>query len=106
MTTANVHQAKTNLSKLIDAALRGEDVIIARDGVPAVRLVPVEAKQVDRAGGWLRGRAKILDPNWDKPDPELEKLFYESVLLPEGERALPSAQTNKSVKRSSDEAAG
>ena len=40
MPTTNVHQAKTQLSKLIDAALKGEEVIIARDGVPAVRLVP------------------------------------------------------------------
>ena len=104
MPTANVHQAKTNLSKLIDAALRGEDVVIARDGVPAVRLIPFEAKRVDRTGGWLRGRAKILDSDWDKPDPEVEKLFYESVLFPENERALPSAQTNKDITRSSDDA--
>ena len=34
----NVHEAKSQLSKLIEAALRGEEVIIARDGKPAVRL--------------------------------------------------------------------
>ena len=37
----NVHDAKTNLSKLIEAALAGEEVIIARDSKPVVRLVPV-----------------------------------------------------------------
>jgi prevent-host-death family protein len=37
----NIHQAKTQLSKLIDAAERGEEVIIARDNVPVVRLIPV-----------------------------------------------------------------
>jgi prevent-host-death family protein len=36
-----IHAAKTNLSKLIDAALKGEEVIIARGGTPVVRLVPV-----------------------------------------------------------------
>jgi prevent-host-death family protein len=39
-----VHAAKTNLSKLIDAALAGEEVIIAKDDKPAVRLVPVATK--------------------------------------------------------------
>jgi len=37
----NVHQAKTQLSKLISAAESGEEVIIARNGKPAVRIVPV-----------------------------------------------------------------
>ena len=87
MPTTNVHQAKTQLSKLIDAALKGEDVIIARDGVPAVRLVPVTAAPVRRAGRWA-GKVRFLDPDWDKPDPEIERLFYESVIFPEGDRVL------------------
>lgn len=37
----NVHEAKTQLSKLIEAVLNGEEVVIARDGKPAVRLVAV-----------------------------------------------------------------
>ena len=41
----NVHQAKTQLSKLIEAALRGEEVVIARGDVPVVRLLPVEKKK-------------------------------------------------------------
>jgi antitoxin (DNA-binding transcriptional repressor) of toxin-antitoxin stability system len=41
----NVHAAKTNLSKLIDAALAGETVVIARDSVPLVELVPVRPKK-------------------------------------------------------------
>lgn len=40
----NVHTAKTQLSKLIDAALAGEEVIIARGNTPVVRLVPVSKK--------------------------------------------------------------
>ena len=42
MTTVNVGQAKTELSRLIALALEGEEVEIARDGVPVVRLVAVE----------------------------------------------------------------
>ncbi len=38
----NVHEAKTQLSKLIEAALRGEEVIIARDGKPAVQLTAID----------------------------------------------------------------
>jgi len=41
----NVHSAKSQLSKLIDAALQGEDVIIAKGNTPVVRLVPVPQGQ-------------------------------------------------------------
>ena len=41
----NVHEAKSQLSKLIEAALRGEDVVIARDDNPVVRLVPFQKKK-------------------------------------------------------------
>ena len=42
----NVHEAKTQLSKLIEAALRGEEVIIARDGKPAVRIEPLPQEKL------------------------------------------------------------
>lgn len=41
MTKVNMHEAKTNLSKLVEQALKGEDVILARNGKALVRLVPV-----------------------------------------------------------------
>lgn len=41
MTKVNMHEAKTNLSKLVEQALRGEDIILARNGEALVRLVPV-----------------------------------------------------------------
>lgn len=76
MRTANVHEAKTQLSKLIQAAVDGEEVVIARNGVPAVRLVPVEAKpKLGREGGWLTGQVKVIDPDWWKPDDTLADLF-------------------------------
>ncbi len=52
MTQVNIHEAKTQLSKLIQRALEGEDVIIARDNKPLVRLeVLREVKQNRRIGG-------------------------------------------------------
>jgi prevent-host-death family protein len=84
MPTANVHKAKTDLSKLIDAALRGEEVVIARDGVPAVKLVPIKQEpRRRRAPGRFAGEVVELDPDWWKPDDELARLFEESPLLPE-----------------------
>ena len=94
MPTANVHQAKTQLSKLIDAALKGEEVIIARDGVPAVRLVPVTAAAPPRRAGLWAGKVRFLDPDWDKPDPEIERLFYEGEIVPERDRA-PAADAGE-----------
>ncbi len=70
----NVHHAKTHLSRLIAAAEAGEEVIIARNGKPAVRLVlavteapaaPAPAKLPDRVPGRLAGKI-ILPPNWEK----------------------------------------
>jgi prevent-host-death family protein len=58
--TVNVYAAKTQLSRLIDAALSGDDVVIARDGKPLVRLVPVEAPEKRaRRLGTARGQIQI-----------------------------------------------
>lgn len=51
----NVHEAKTQLSKLIEAAMRGEEVTIARDNKPMVRLVPVPQTKPKFKFGILKG---------------------------------------------------
>ena len=51
MTTVTVHAAKTHLSRLIEQALRGEEVIIARGDKPVVRLVPIDAPKPKRHSG-------------------------------------------------------
>ena len=61
----NMHQAKTELSRLVGQALAGEDVIIARAGKPAVRLTPI--RQV-RAPGLARDTVRI-GPDFDDPLP-------------------------------------
>ncbi len=50
MTIHNVAEAKAHLSQLLEAALKGEDVIVARAGKPLVRLVPVEPPAVRELG--------------------------------------------------------
>ena len=62
----NVHQAKTELSRLLEAVEGGEDVIIARAGVPVARLVPVRADE--RVPGRLAGLIRLGD-DFDAPLP-------------------------------------
>ena len=65
----NVHHAKTHLSKLISAAESGEEVIIARNGKPAVRLVLVEPKRKSRKDIVGSGIGKIwMSPDFDSPE--------------------------------------
>lgn len=67
--TVNIFEAKTNLSKLIAKAEKGEDVVIARAGKPVVRLTRLEtAKKPIRFGG-LKGKIWIAD-DFDAPLPE------------------------------------
>ena len=78
MTVVNVHEAKTNLSRLIEQALRGEEVIIARNGTPAVRLVQVAdvpVRAVKRRSGQLAGLFVEVEPDWWKPENDLTHLF-------------------------------
>ncbi len=74
MQIANIHQAKAKLSHLIELALAGEEVQIARAGEPLVRLVPIQLDTQPRQGGQLAGKIWIAD-DFDAPDPEIETLF-------------------------------
>lgn len=65
-----VHAAKTQLSKLIERALAGEDVVICRGSTPVVRLVPVGGVPARTPGAWL-GRA-ALDAAFFEPLPTVE----------------------------------
>jgi prevent-host-death family protein len=70
MTQFSVHDAKTNLSKLIAAALEGGDVVIARGAAPVVRLVPV-VPIGKRCFGALKGKI-AMDARFDDPLPDDE----------------------------------
>ncbi|HEX8210979.1 MAG TPA: type II toxin-antitoxin system Phd/YefM family antitoxin [Longimicrobium sp.] len=62
----NIHAAKTNLSRLIEQACAGEEVVIARNSEPVVRLVPVGGTRPKRIFGSMKGQftvpAEFFDP--------------------------------------------
>jgi prevent-host-death family protein len=68
MTKVNIHQAKTQFSRLIELAAAGEEVIIAKSGKPVARLVPYTSNDVRRPGS-LRGKIRIKK-NFDEPLPK------------------------------------
>jgi prevent-host-death family protein len=91
----NIHAAKTNLSKLIQAAEAGEEVIVARNGKPAVRLTPVEqpaeADATPAVGpmgpgypswfGILKGQI-WMSPDFDADNEEIGRLMEEGPIFP------------------------
>jgi prevent-host-death family protein len=68
MSVYNIHEAKSQLSKLIDAMQRGEQVIIAKAGKPVALLGPLHAATPKRVRGVLKGQIK-LGPEFDEPLP-------------------------------------
>jgi prevent-host-death family protein len=62
--TVNMHEAKTTLSRLVERALAGEEVVIAKDGKPLVKLVPIRVPEAPRRPGRLRGRLRMA-PDFD-----------------------------------------
>jgi prevent-host-death family protein len=65
---ANIHQAKTELSRLIERAEAGEEVVIARAGKPVAKLVAYHDSEGPREGGQWRGRVRIAEDFDDLPD--------------------------------------
>ena len=75
----NMHQAKTSLSRLVERALAGEEVVIARNGQPVVRLVPIEKKKREpRVPGRLKGKVWI-GPDFEFTDEEITELFEQPL---------------------------
>ncbi len=68
MEKVNIHQAKTQLSRLVELAASGKEIIIAKAGKPVARLVPYVTKTEPRRLGQLRGKIKIKK-NFDAPLP-------------------------------------
>jgi len=70
METITIHKAKTQLSRLIEKACRGEDVVIARGSKPVVRLVAIEDALGNRKPGMLKGKIHIGPEFFDPLSPE------------------------------------
>ncbi len=71
MSQVNVHQAKTHLSRLIDEIVNGteKEIVIAKSGKPAAKLVPLDDKPVKRLRGLMKGKIKI-SRNFEDPLPD------------------------------------
>jgi len=67
----NLHDAKTHLSRYVDRALAGEEVVIARAGKPLVRLMPVRDECPPRRLGFLAGSARV--------DADLKRDFEDEI---------------------------
>ena len=77
MRTYNIHEAKTNLSRLVDEAEKGEPFIIAKAGKPKVKVVAIDAPKpaAKRRMGFLKGKLKVPN-NFDTMfSEEIEKMF-------------------------------
>jgi prevent-host-death family protein len=75
MQIINMHEAKTHFSRLVEAAANGEEIVIAKAGVPTAKLVPISNKKPKRKFGTLKGKFKIAD-DFDAPLPdEVIRLF-------------------------------
>ena len=76
MRTINIHDAKTHLSRLVDAAAKGEPFIIAKAGKPLVKVVPVDAPDAPERFDFMKGRFTVPDDFDTMDQEEVAKLFH------------------------------
>ncbi len=78
METIIVHKAKTQLSRLIEKACDGEEIIIARGKTPVVRLVPIKGVRPERRAGSWKGKISYSPDAFDPlTDQERKDLGFE-----------------------------
>jgi prevent-host-death family protein len=77
MATVTIHEAKTNLSKLIARAEAGEEIVIARGKEPVAKLIPIAERKGRRAPGRLKGLVQIPDSFFFDPLSEEELRSWE-----------------------------
>lgn len=71
----NIHEAKTNLSKLIEKTSKGEEVVIAKAGKPVAKLTGYKEAMKPRKLGLLKGKIFVPD-DFNEEDEEINKMFY------------------------------
>ena len=75
MITVNMHEAKTQLSKLVDRAAKGEPFVIAKAGKPLVKVVALATPKAPRRLGFLKGEFRVPDDFNRMGQAEIAKLF-------------------------------
>lgn len=80
----NMHEAKTNLSRLVARVAEGEEIVIGRAGVPVAKLVPYDGEPPRRQLGIWKDRLWLAD-DWDSDETneEIARSFYESRIEPD-----------------------
>lgn len=69
MHSVNIHEAKTHFSRLVEAASAGEEIIIAKAGKPAAKLVPIRERRHGIRFGLMKGEIDVAE-DFDAPLPE------------------------------------
>ena len=75
MNTVNIHEAKTQLSKLVDQAARGESFVIAKAGKPLVKVTALDAPSEPKRLGFLKGEISVPDDFDRMGESEIAELF-------------------------------
>ena len=75
MNTVNIHEAKTQLSKLVDRAAKGETFVIAKAGKPLVKVVALDAPKAPQRLGFLKGEISVPDDFDRMGQDEIASLF-------------------------------
>jgi prevent-host-death family protein len=75
MNTVNIHEAKTQLSKLVDQAVKGEAFVIAKAGKPLVKVTALEAPAAPQRLGFLAGEIAVPD-DFDRMGEEAIELLF------------------------------
>jgi len=86
MKPVNIHEAKTHLSRLIERVQAGEEIVIARAGRPAARLVPIEGERRPVKIGGLKSRIAVPDDFNTMLEGEIAALFGGSPSSAKGRR--------------------
>jgi len=78
MQTINIHKAKTNLSRLVEEAAKGEPFIIAKAGKPMVKVVPLDPPppRKERRLGFMKGMYNVPEDIKGPYKAEIEEMFY------------------------------
>ncbi len=80
MSKINIHNAKTNLSRLIEKAAKGDEVVISRAGEPVAKLVPIKPAVPRRRKGLLKNKIRIR-PSFYQPLPEAVIAAFEGRMV-------------------------
>lgn len=73
MSQFNIAEAKSHFSELVQKALMGEEVVIARDNKPLLKLVPVEEIRKKRRPGSAKGKILYVAPDFDETPPDFDE---------------------------------